>query len=311
MQYRSALYLCFADVCPEAQHLPLTPSETEGGGGGVPLDRLRGTRPRSICRVVILIVAFLGCAAVLASAATRNVTEYGAVPDDAGDDHAAINNAISASSSGDTVYFPSGTYRVSGAVVGKSGVRLEGANGSVLLYVGASANVILALYGKSNVTVSGLTLDGNNSVHATQGIAAGDATGIRLHRLTIRNLGHSGDSWTHGILFDPTVTDSTITSNVISSIATGSVWGAGIRLGHGSSRNRVEDNAISNTGRGGILCNDGSTDLVIRNNTVGGSGGEGLGIELWGGCHRSLVEDNQIDHWLSLDLSDYCAVRRG
>jgi len=89
------------------------------------------------------------------------------------------------------------------------------------------------------------------------------------------------------------------------------VWGAGIRLGHGSSRNRVEDNAISNTGRGGILCNDGSTDLVIRNNTVGGSGGEGLGIELWGGCHRSLVEDNQIDHWLSLDLSDYCAVRRG
>ena len=262
-----------------------------------------------VVRIVLLAVG-IGTAVIPASAVTRYVTSYGAVPNDTGDDRAAINNAIAASSSGDTVYFPSGTYRVSGSITGKSGVRLEGAAGSVLLYVGGTANVILALYSVSNTTVTGLTLDGNNSANATQGIAASSATGINLQNLTIRNLGNAGDSWTHGILFDPAVTDSTIINNTITNIATGSSWGAGMRLGHGSSRNVVQNNTISNTGRGGILCNDGSTDLVIRSNTVTGSGGEGLGIELWSLCHRGLVEDNHIDHWLSLDTSDYCAVRR-
>jgi hypothetical protein len=69
-------------------------------------------------------------------------------------------------------------------------------------------------------------------------------------------------------------------------------------------------NTIRNTGRGGIFANDGSTDLVIRGNTVGGSGGEGLGIEVWNGCDRAVIEDNRIDHWLSVDGSDRVAVRR-
>jgi PKD repeat protein len=72
----------------------------------------------------------------------------------------------------------------------------------------------------------------------------------------------------------------------------------------------VTDNVISNTGRGGIFCNNDSTDNVIVRNVVGGSGGERLGIEAWGSCHRTLIEDNRIDHWLSLDGSDFCAVRR-
>ncbi len=245
-----------------------------------------------------------------ASAATLNVTSYGAVSNDAGDDRASINNAITAALSGDTVYFPTGTFRISGAVIPKSGIRLEGASGAVLLYVGTSGDNLLSLYSRSNVTVTGLTLDGNNSTLVNQGIAASDGSGIRLENLTIRNLGNTGGWGPHGILFDPAVTDSAILNNTIINIATTSTWGAGIRLAHGSSRNRVENNIISNTGRGGILCNDNSTDLVIRGNTVTGSGGEGLGIELWGGCHRGLVEDNHIDHWLSLDTSDYCAVRR-
>ena len=49
---------------------------------------------------------------------------------------------------------------------------------------------------------------------------------------------------------------------------------------------------------------------MICRNVVAGSGGERLGIEVWGECHRTLIEDNRIDHWLSLDGSDFCAVRR-
>ena len=33
------------------------------------------------------------------------------------------------------------------------------------------------------------------------------------------------------------------------------------------------------------------------------------GIEVWGGCHRALIEDNRIDHWLSYDSSDGGAAR--
>ncbi|RPH31486.1 PKD domain-containing protein, partial [bacterium] len=109
---------------------------------------------------------------------------------------------------------------------------------------------------------------------------------------------------------DPAVTDSTIANNKITNIAVSSQWGAGIRLSHGSSRNRIDGNTISMTGRGGILCNEGCTDLVIRENTITGSGGTGLGIELHTGCARGLIESNRVDHWISLDSSDSCAVRR-
>ena len=50
--------------------------------------------------------------------------------------------------------------------------------------------------------------------------------------------------------------------------------------------------------------------MIIRGNRVSGSGGEGLGIEIWGGCPRSLIEDNVIDHWLSVDGGTQSAVRR-
>ena len=70
--------------------------------------------------------------------------------------------------------------------------------------------------------------------------------------------------------------------------------------GLGLGANQVLGNVIRNTGRGGIFGAQ-STDLVIRHNRVTGSGGPGLGIEIWGGCPRSLIEDNTVDHWISVD----------
>jgi hypothetical protein len=43
---------------------------------------------------------------------------------------------------------------------------------------------------------------------------------------------------------------------------------------------------------------------------VSESGGSKLGIEVWGGCEHCVIEDNLIDHWLSVGGCDWCAVRR-
>lgn len=125
------------------------------------------------------------------------------------------------------------------------------------------------------------------------------------------------ESWgPHGILFsghNPTmeggVTDSRITDCRIENVGLGAKFGGGIRLAWGSARNQVLNNVVHNTGRGGIF-GDHSAELVIRNNRVSGSGGEGLGIEIWHDCPRSLIEDNTSDHWLSVARSDQSAVRR-
>jgi hypothetical protein len=96
----------------------------------------------------------------------------------------------------------------------------------------------------------------------------------------------------------------------IENIAPENEWGCGIRLSWGSSRNQVRNCRVHNTGRGGIFADNGSNDLIIRGNTVTGSHGERLGLEVWGGCDRCVIEDNRIDHWLSIGGCDWCAVRR-
>ena len=179
----------------------------------------------------------------------------------------------------------------------------------MLLYVGGGLSEMIGIFGLANVTVTSLTLDGNGSAAVKDGILAGSSSGLRLENLIIRNFGNAPEG-PRGIRFDPDVTDSVISGNRIENIGTGSAWGAGIRLSWRSSRNQVTDNIIANTGRGGIFCDNDATDNMILRNTVTGSGGEKLGIEVWSGCHRALIEDNLIDHWLSLDGSNYCAVRR-
>jgi hypothetical protein len=120
----------------------------------------------------------------------------------------------------------------------------------------------------------------------------------------------------HGIIFsghNPTmergVTDCIISDCRLETIGLGAQYGGGIRMAWGSGRNLVERNVIHDTGRGGIF-GDHSAELVIRHNQVSGSGGEGLGIEIWGGCPRSLIEDNVVDHWISVDQGNQSAVRR-
>ena len=212
---------------------------------------------------------------------------------------------------------PAGTCELTEAIRPKSGIKLLGAgqDKTRLVYKGTKPGVLMSLNGCEDVEIAHLTLDGRNDPLVQQGISGGNSRRLWLHHLTIRNL--KSKTWgPHAILFsgrNPTmeggVTDSRITDCRIENIGLDAEYGGGIRLAWGSVRNQVVGNTIHNTGRGGIF-GDHSAELVIRNNRVTGSGGEGLGIEIWGGCPRSLIEDNTIDHWLSVDQGHQSAVRR-
>ena len=231
-------------------------------------------------------------------------------------DSTAISAAIVRAQPGDTIRLDTGTYELTEPIKPKSRTRLLGAGQEKtrLVYKGTKPGVFISLNGCEDVEIAQMTLDGRNNPLVQQGISGGNARRLWLHHLTIRNL--KAETWgPHGILFsgrNPTmeggVTDSRITDCLIEDIGLESKWGGGIRLAWGSVRNQVIGNVIHNTGRGGIFGAQ-SAELVIRNNRVTGSGGPGLGIEIWGGCHRSLIEDNVVDHWISVDSSNQSAVR--
>jgi len=234
-------------------------------------------------------------------------------------DSAAIHRQLEQTQPGDTITLEPGTYKIREGIRLKSGVRLIGAGQekTTIRFVGEKPSVLIQISGCENVEVAHLTLDAENNPLLVQGIAGSSSRRVRLHHLTVRNLVKTKTWGPHGILFsgrNPTrengVTDSEISDCVIENIAPDAKFGGGIRVAWGSSRNRILRNVIRNTGRGGIFANDGSNGLVIRENTVTGSGGEGLGIEVWGRSDRAVIEDNRIDHWLSVGGCDFCAVRR-
>jgi hypothetical protein len=234
-----------------------------------------------------------------------------------GFDSPSLAAAIQQAQPGETVRLPAGTFELTEPVRPRSGIKLLGAgqDETRLISKAARPGVLISLTDCEDVELAHMTLDGQNNPLLQQGISGSNARRLWLHHLTIRNL--KARTWgPHAILFsgnNPTmeggVTDSRITDCQIENIGLDAEYGGGIRLAWGSARNQVLDNVIHNTGRGGIF-GDHSPELIVRRNRVTGSGGVGLGIELWGGCPRSLIEDNVVDHWLSVDQGPRVAVRR-
>lgn len=235
-----------------------------------------------------------------------------------GFDSQALQAAFQRARPGDTVELRAGTYRLTDALRPVSGVRLigSGQDKTLVIYVGTKMSAMAELDNCTNVEMAHMSFDGKLSPVVNQGIVATNSQRLWLHHLTIRNLANVKDFGPHAIYFtgdNPTmlrgVTDSKITDCKIENIGVGAEYGDGIRMAWGSVRNQVLNNTIHVTGRGGIF-GDHSEKLIIRNNKVSGSGGEGMGIEIWGGCPHSIIEDNEIDHRLSVDHSNQSAVRR-
>jgi hypothetical protein len=291
---------------------------------------------------------------------TLNVKSYGAQGNGTHDDTSAIQSTINAAKSGQCVYFPNGTYNISsalqvGQVSNSSGFTIYGqsqsaaaieytCSGTCTGYPMIQIGYANEKYVPTNITIQTLTLDGNGSLigssytTATAGIQTYGGSGHTFQNLTIQNLpGSSSNTSPIGIhLNGPATctnntcttgtTNSLIYANSISNIGTATTsttsMVAGIRCSWGSSANIIQGNKITNTGRDGIAGDDYSTDLVIKHNTVSGTGdcaascqsanppGPALGIELFTGCDRGIVDDNTVDHWISLGASGFCAVRR-
>ncbi len=261
----------------------------------------------------ILIISTLFISTLLGQG-ILDVTDYGAVSNDGNDDINGINAAIDASAAGDTIYFPSGTFHISDAIRLKSYTVMvgEGQDNSTILFIGTNLAPLVDIQEKTHIEIANLCLDANNNSNASNGIEALQGSNHFLHNLWIKNFTFNYPDWggPQGIVFYGEVMDCMISNNLIENMSIESEWGAGIVVGWGSSNNKILNNTINNTGRGGILCNNGSTDLVIQNNIVTGSHGEGLGIEIWVDCDRAVIEDNIIDHWLSVGGGHYCAIRR-
>ncbi|PRX73182.1 chitodextrinase [Cohnella sp. SGD-V74] len=260
--------------------------------------------------LLLLLPAF---PAPTAFAATIDVVSFGANGSDSNDDAAAIQSAIDAASSGDTVYFPPGTYYLSANLQAKSGIKLIGQSrdASILKYTGSSGGAILSLNNTTNVEVAHLTIDANNSASPSAGIWGEPGGGHYIHHNRIKDLAKSDGFAPFGILMSAS-SNVVITDNEFSNIGVNSMWGGAIRVGWGSDAPVIERNTIADTGRGGIFVNDGVDGAIVRNNVITGSGhhSEGLGIELHTDVNHSLVEDNQVDHWLSVVRSEYNAIRR-
>ena len=261
----------------------------------------------------ILIISTLFISTLLGQG-ILDVTDYGAVSNDGNDDINGINAAIDASAAGDTIYFPSGTFHISDAIRLKSYTVMvgEGQDNSTILFIGTNLAPLVDIQEKTHIEIANLCLDANDNSNASNGIEALQGSNHFLHNLWIKNFTFNYPDWggPQGIVFYGEVMDCMISNNLIENMSIESKWGAGIVVGWGSSNNKILNNTINNTGRGGILCNNGSTDLVIQNNIVTGSHGEGLGIEIWVDCDRAVIEDNIIDHWLSVGGGHYCAIRR-
>jgi len=237
----------------------------------------------------------------------------------AGFDSPAVSAAIEQSQPGDTVQLAAGEYAIAEAVRPKSRTRLIGAgqDKTILRFVSEKPGQAILLSGVEDVEVAQLTVDGNSNPQAAQGIYGVRSRRLNIHHVAVRNLVKNEMFGPMGIHFNgnnPTreggVTDSVIADCTVENIGVGASFGCGIRMSWGSSRNQVLRCTVRNTGRGGIFGDNGSNDLIIRDNVVTGSGGEGLGIEVWGHCDRCIVENNKVDHWLSIGGCDWCSVRR-
>jgi len=129
---------------------------------------------KTVVKTRLLLIRTTACLALSAPgvAAIRDVINFGATPNDATDDTAAIQKALDAAAEGDTVSLPTGTFLVNRTLRVKSGVNVQGAatDLTILKFRGTSPAGFFDLSGTRKVELTGFTLDGDNNVNAHHGV---------------------------------------------------------------------------------------------------------------------------------------------
>lgn len=111
------------------------------------LDTVLGTEGTSSCELVPPVVA---------NTSTRSARDWGAVPNDSGDDTAALQKALDSLSFGQGLQLESGVYRINKSLhIRKAGITLKGASGATLH--GTNPDDQAVLIEADDVTVRNLT----------------------------------------------------------------------------------------------------------------------------------------------------------
>jgi parallel beta-helix repeat protein len=193
------------------------------------------------------------------SSTQRRVTDFGAVRDDGRDDTAAIQRALDAMKSGETLVFPTGRYQISSSVrVRVPGVTIRGESGAIIHATNPDSMALLIE--QDGTTVRGLTFTAitsgrrNAAWHARIAVAGGNPDGSwrRVYDTVIRDnkILPSGDPGTPGANSASTAGILMLRADrfLIANNTIARTLADGIHITNGSRNGRVLNNTVRETG---------------------------------------------------------------
>lgn len=203
--------------------------------------------------------------ASVTTAVQRSVTDYGAVRDDGRDDTAAIQRAMDATKSGETVRFPPGRYHISKSLhVRNPGMTIRGESGAILHATNPDSMAILIE--QDRTTVQGLTFTAitdrrrSSAWHSRIAVAGGNPDG----------------SWRW--IYDTVIRDNKILpSGSPGTPGANSASTAGVLMVR-ADRFLIANNTISRTLADGIHITNGSRNGRILNNTLRETGDDMIAV---------------------------------
>ena len=146
---------------------------------------------------LLLCVGLLSACQSVQPAKLITALQYGATPNDGKDDSDAINDALFALNTGDTLFFPAGVYDLdkplkrdrldNNTIAGEAGSILRKSSrfkGEYIFYIRFSKNVTV-----EGLTFEGLTKDTDIVLWGEQGLYMGSTRGSRIRNNTFRDFG--------------------------------------------------------------------------------------------------------------------------
>ncbi len=222
------------------------------------------------------------------SAAAATIDVGGAVQNDAAGLAKAIQKVIDKSSPGDTIRFPPGIYKLSEAVVFKSGRDYNGA-GAILRRVGSAGFAACTESDRGkDITITGLTFDAGGFAFTGSGkIKAGN---IRIRNCSFTNISNKAYPYDVAIYIPIGATRCEFVGNHFRNIR-GDMGFATWNLDH----TRITDNDFDGVNECMHLNGTTANCSVLRNRGVRM---HRMGIEIQGSGNVDLaVEDNHFANW--------------
>ena len=199
-----------------------------------------------------------------------NVRSSGLKGDGVTDDTAALQSLLTKLSSGSTIYFPPGHYRVDGPISINKPVTLLGESGTVFDCQKATDNVFTLNYGGSptstmnGVTITGIVFEGPGIETDPAMIDAYYLQNFKVSYVKFHDIGYAA-------IRVNTCTDVTVEGSIFDNVFMDG-YGYGVCITDHSDRINVHDNFFVTKGRHGVMTGTGNPNLpeadYVRSVTV-------------------------------------------